>query len=61
MTDTSLQVTTPARATAGQVDVIITATGRPRSATSSVAKFTYAGVPTITAVSPAGDRQRARR
>ena len=53
VTDTSLQVTTPARATAGPVDVIITATGGT-SVTSSVAKFTYAGVPTITAVSPAG-------
>ena len=53
VTDTSLQVTTPARATAGQVDVIITAAGGT-SVTSSVAKFTYAGVPTITAVSPAG-------
>ncbi len=53
VTDTSLQVTTPARATAGPVDVIVTATGGT-SLTSSVAKFTYAGVPAVTAVNPGG-------
>ncbi|MCC6387781.1 MAG: IPT/TIG domain-containing protein [Dehalococcoidia bacterium] len=53
VTATSLQVTTPARATAGPVDVIVTATGGT-SVTSSVAKFTYASVPAVTAVTPGG-------
>ena len=53
-TTSSITATSPGRA-AGTVDVTVT-TGDGTSATSSADKFTYAALPTVTAVSPVSSR-----
>ncbi|WP_174997230.1 IPT/TIG domain-containing protein [Pandoraea iniqua] len=51
VSDTQLTVTSPANASAGVVDIVVTTQGGT-SATSSADQFTYMALPTVTSIAP---------